>query len=119
MKTSLAFIPACAAAVAALAVFPAGAAVSEIAELSLATDTNAVVDVAAGDRTVVSKISGNRGTITKTGDWPVMTATGTFSGSIDGWTLSADTLRGSARLFVGDDGVYVHLDAPGSIILVR
>ena len=68
MRTPLAFIPACAAAVAALAVFPAGAAVSEIVELSLATDTNAVVDVAAGDRTIVSKISGNRGTVTKTGE---------------------------------------------------
>ena len=69
MKTSLAFIPVCiAAAASALVVLPSGAAVSEIAELSLATDTNAVVDVAAGCTTVVSKVSGNRGTITKTGD---------------------------------------------------
>ena len=57
----------CAAAVAMLAGRSAGAE-PEIAELSLATDTNAVVDVEAGCTTVVSKVSGNRGTITKTGD---------------------------------------------------
>ena len=39
-----------------------------IDELSLITDTNAVVDVAAGDVTIIDKLSGNRGTVTKTGE---------------------------------------------------
>ena len=39
-----------------------------ISELSLATDTNAVIDVAEGSVIIIDKISGNRGTITKTGD---------------------------------------------------
>ena len=38
-----------------------------ISDLSLATDTNAVIDVAEGSVTIIDKISGNRGTITKTG----------------------------------------------------
>ena len=39
-----------------------------IDELSLITDTNAVIEVAAGDVTVIDKLSGNRGTVTKTGE---------------------------------------------------
>ena len=39
-----------------------------IEDLSLLTDTNAVINVAEGDVTVINKVSGNRGTVTKTGE---------------------------------------------------
>ena len=54
----------CCAAVMAMAV-SCFAEETVIAELSLITDTNAVVDVAAGDVTIIDKLSGNRGTVTK------------------------------------------------------
>ena len=58
----------CVAAIAAMIFVPVGAAETEIMELLLSTDTNAVIEVAAGDVTFVSKISGDRGNVTKTGD---------------------------------------------------
>ncbi len=57
----------CCAAVMAMAV-SCFAEETVIDELSLITDTNAVVDVAAGDVTIIDKLSGNRGTVTKTGE---------------------------------------------------
>ena len=72
MKTSeitqLSRLYSLAAIVAVSTALSAYAARTEILELSLATDTNAVIDVAEGDVTVIDKVSGNRGTITKTGD---------------------------------------------------
>ena len=43
------------------------AAETYLRELDLSTDTNAVLEVAEGDVTVVDILSGNRGTVTKTG----------------------------------------------------
>ena len=43
------------------------AAETYLGELSLLTDTNAVLNVASGDEAVLERISGDRGTITKTG----------------------------------------------------
>ena len=57
-----------AAATMSCAVVGAFADETVIDNLSLLTDTNAVIDVAEGDVTVINKVSGNRGTITKTGD---------------------------------------------------
>lgn len=44
------------------------AAETVIDDLSLLADTNAVIGVAEGDVTIINKVSGSRGTITKTGD---------------------------------------------------
>jgi len=46
---------------------PLSAAETYLGELSLLTDTNAVLNVASGDEVVLERISGDRGTITKTG----------------------------------------------------
>ncbi len=46
---------------------PLSAAETYLGELSLLTDTNAVLNVASGDVAVLGNISGNRGTVTKTG----------------------------------------------------
>ena len=46
---------------------PLSAAERYLGELSLLTDTNAVLDVASGDVAVIDVLSGNRGTVTKTG----------------------------------------------------
>ena len=69
-------IPTSFACIAALFALPCGAAngmwngyeETRMAELSLIAGTNAVIDVAEGHVTVIDKISGSRGTITKTGE---------------------------------------------------
>ena len=79
----------------------------------LSADTFTLV----GGGTVVLSRGGSRRL--HKGDYPLMTATGEFTGSIDGWSVDSSAFPGvSARLYLGADGVYVRVEPPGSVILI-
>lgn len=72
----------------------------------------------SGGGTVVLSRGGSRRV--RTGDYPLMTATGEFSGSIEGWSVDSSAFPGaSAWLYSGADGVYVHVEPPGSVLSVK
>ena len=80
---------------------------------SLSAETFAL---AGGGIVVLSRGDSRR---LRKGDHPLMTATGGFTGSIDGWSVDSSAFPGaSARLCLGADGVYVHVEPPGSVILI-
>ena len=107
--------------IAALAAIAANARISRAAEtvldeLSLATDTNAVIDVPAGDVTVLARLTGNRGTITKTGE-------GTLKVVMMRNTKARFDIQGGKLLFDSQaprafDEAFFHVDASRADTLV-
>ena len=92
------------------------AAETVLDELSLATDTNAVIDVAAGDVTVLARLTGNRGTITKTGE-------GTLKVVMMRNTKARFDVQGGKLLFDSQaprafDEAFFHVDASRADTLV-